>query len=101
MYFLFEYNKSHEDWSMWYEIEIMNSKVVLCIITPDFYTNITGHDQVKGNAMYNLMGDPNISIAFRAVFLDSPKNMEYIPLSMRGATCYCISSSDLNVPEND
>ena len=98
---LFEQDKTSDNWSMWYEREILSSNVVLCIITPDFYKNITEHDPIKGYAIYNLMSDPTKDIAFRAVFLDATKKMEYIPLSMRGATCYCISSADLSVPGND
>ena len=98
---LFELDKTQDNWSMWYEREILSSKVVLCIITTDFYKSITEHNRIKGYAVYNLMGDPTKDIAFRAVFLDVQKNMEDIPLSMRGATCYCISSNDLNVPDND
>ena len=98
---LFELDISHDNWSMWYEREILSSKVVLCIITPDFYKSITEHDRIKGYAIYNLMGDSTKDIAFRAVFLDTQKNMEDIPLSMRGATIYCISSNDLSVPDND
>ena len=98
---LFEQDITHDNWSMWYEREILSSKVVLCVITPDFYKSITQDYRIKGYAIYNLMGDSTKDIAFRAVFLDTPKNMEDIPLSMRGATYYCISSNDLNVPEND
>jgi len=98
---LFETDKTKDNWSIWYEKEILSSKVVLCIITPDFYSSITENDRIKGYVVYNLMSDPSKDIAFRAVFLDTPKNMDYIPLSMRGATHYCISSNNLNVPEND
>lgn len=98
---LFEQDSDKNNWFMWYEREILSSKVVLCIITPDFYETITKNDRIKGYAVYNLIGDSTRDIAFRAVFLDTPKNMEYVPLSMRGATCYCISSNDLNIPEND
>lgn len=98
---LFEQDKTHDNWSMWYEREISNSNVVLCIITPDFYRCITEQDRIKGYAVYNLMSDSSKDIAFRAVFLDTSKNMEHVPLSMRGATCYCISSKDLNVHDNE
>ena len=98
---LFEQDETHDNWSMWYEREILSSKVVLCVITPNFYESITKHDRIKGYAIYNLMCDSTKDIAFRAVFLDTQKNMEDVPLSMRGATCYCISSNDLNVPDND
>ena len=98
---LFEQDKTHDNWSMWYEGEIRSSNVVLCIITPDFYKSITEDNRIKGYAIYNLMSDPTKDIAFRAVFLDTEKNIEYIPLSMRGATCYCISSAILSIPEND
>lgn len=98
---LFEQDKTHDNWSMWYEREISNSNVVLCIITPDFYRCITEQDRIKGYAVYNLMSDSSKDIAFRAVFLDTSKNMDHVPLSMRGATCYCISSKDLNVHDNE
>ena len=98
---LFEQDKSNNNWSMWYEKEILTSKIVLCIITPDFYKNITEDDRIKGYAVYNLMNDSSKNIAFRAVFLDTPKDLENIPLSMRGATFYCISSVDMNIPGNE
>ena len=98
---LFEHDKTKDNWSMWYEREILSANVVLCIITPNFYKSITEHNRIKGLAVYSLMSDPTKDIAFRAVFLDSEKNMEYVPLSMRGATCYCISSRNLIVPDNE
>ena len=98
---LFEQDKSSNNWSMWYEREILSANVVLCIITPNFYESITEHNRIKGLAVYNLMSDSAKDIAFRAVFLDTEKKMEYVPLSMRGATCYCISSSNLSIPGNE
>ena len=98
---LFEHDKSSDNWSMWYEREILSASVVLCIITPDFYKSITEHERIKGYAVYNLMSDPTKDIAFRAVFLDTKKNMGYVPLSMRGATCYCISTGCLNTEDEE
>ena len=98
---MFEHDKTKDNWSMWYEREILSANVVLCIITPNFYKSITEHNRIKGLAVYSLMSDPTKDIAFRAVFLDTEKNMEYVPLSMRGATCYCISSRNLILPDNE
>ena len=98
---LFEHDKSSDNWSMWYEREILSANVVLCIITPNFYESITERNRIKGLAVYNLMSDSTKDIAFRAVFLDNEKNMDYVPLSMRGATCYCISSRNLSIPDNE
>ena len=81
-----------ENWSIWYEDEILRSNVVLCIITPNF------NSRIKKVSIYNLMSDQK-DIAFRAVFLDSQKVTKYIPLSMRGSTCYCISSQRLNLED--
>ena len=98
---LFEQDKSSDNWSMWYEREILSANIVLCIITPNFYESITERNRIKGLAVYNLMSDSTKDIAFRAVFLDTEKKMEYVPLSMRGATCYCISSRNLSIPDNE
>ena len=79
-----------KNWSIWYEDEISSSDVVLCIITPNF------NYEIRKTSIYNLLSDQK-GIAFRAVFLDSPVVKEYIPLSMRGAMSYCISSQNLSV----
>ena len=79
-----------KNWSIWYEDEISSSDVVLCIITPNF------NYEIRKTSIYNLLSDQK-GIAFRAVFLDSPVVKEYIPLSMRGAMSYYISSQNLSV----
>jgi len=83
-----------ENWSIWYEDEILSSKIVLCIITPNFNSNI------KKVSLYNLMSNRK-DIAFRAVFLDFPRVTEYIPFSMQGSTSYCISSQCLSLDNED
>ena len=98
---LFEKDISSDNWSMWCEREILSANVVLCIITPNFYKNITEDERIKGLALYSSMSDSTKDIAFRAVFLDREKNMEYVPLSMRGATCYCISTGNLNAEDEE
>jgi len=85
----FVWERSH--WSILYEKEILSSTVVLCTTTPNFYSCLTDGDHVRGYSVYNLLNNSK-GIAFRSVFLDRHKNMEDIPLSMRGATCYSISS---------
>ena len=97
---MFERDPSVDNWSIWYEREILSSSVVLCIITPNFYTSLTSSECVKGYSVYNLLNNSK-GIAFRAVFIDSEKNMEYVPLSMRGATCYSISSHRLTVNDEE
>jgi len=84
-----------ENWSIWYENEISSSDVVLCIMTQNFNSNIKGVFSI-----YNLMSSHK-DIAFRAVFLDSPRVTEYIPLSMQGSTSYCISSQCLSLKDED
>ena len=97
---MFEKDKTVDNWSIWYEREILSSSVVLCIITPNFYTSLTNGEHVKGYSVYNLLNNSK-GIAFRAVFLDSEKNMEHVPLSMRGATCYSIYSQYLTVNDEE
>jgi len=97
---MFERDITVDNWSIWYERQILSSNVVLCIITPNFYTSLTSGDRVKGYSVYNLLNNSK-GIMFRAVFLDSEKNMEYVPLSMRGATCYSISSHYLSVHDEE
>ena len=97
---MFEKDTTVDNWSIWYEKEILSSSVVLCIITPNFYTSLTSGDHVKGYSVYNLLNNSK-GIAFRAVFLDTEKKMEYVPLSMRGATCYSISSHRLTVNDEE
>ena len=84
-----------ENWSIWYEDEILSSDVVLCIMTQNFSSSIKGVSSI-----YNLMSNHK-DIAFRAVFLDSPRVTEYIPLSMQGSTSYCISSRCLSFEDED
>ena len=84
---------------MWYEETIRASEVVLCIITEHFHHKLTRGNHVIGRSVYNLMNDTNT--AFRAVFLDTPKQLEYVPLSMRGSTCYCISSQHLTFEDGE
>ena len=97
---MFERDKTVDNWSIWYEKEILSSGVVLCIITPNFYSSLTDSDRVRGYSVYNLLNNSK-GIAFRAVFLDRQKNMEDVPLSMRGATCYSISSEHLTVNDEE
>ena len=98
---LFEQDVTNDNWSIWCEREILKANVVLCIITPNFYKSITEQDRIKGYAVYNVMSDSTKDIAFRAVFLDTEKDMNNVPLSMRGATCYCISSQNLNIHDEE
>ena len=92
---MFEYDTQVNSWPLWYEQKIKDSDVVLCIITENFYYQLT-NNHVLGNSVYNLMnGSSTKSIAFRAVFLDTVKQMEHIPPAMRGATSYTISSNRL------
>ena len=92
---LFEYDSPPNSWPLWYEQKIKESDVVLCIITENFYHQLV-NNLVLGNSVYNLMnGSSSKSIAFRAVFIDAKKEMEYIPPAMRGATSYSISSNRL------
>ena len=97
---MFEKDPTVNNWSIWYEKEILSSSVVLCIITPNFYSSLTDGDRVRGYSVYNLLNNSK-GIAFRAVFLDRQKNMEDVPLSMKGATCYSISSQRLNVDDEE
>jgi len=94
---LFEFDSPPRNWSAWYEQSLRQSDVVLCMIDDMFYSNLTSGSRVVGYTVYNLMNDPNVNIAFRSVFLDVPKKMEYIPPTMQGGTSYCISSSYLGV----
>ena len=92
---LFEHDTQVNSWPLWYEQKINDSDVVLCIITENFYHQLT-NNHVLGNSVYNLMNSSSTkSIAFRAVFLDTVKQIEHIPPAMRGATSYTISSNRL------
>ena len=97
---LFEYDTPPRNWSAWYEQCLRQSDVVLCMIDDMFYNNLTSGSRVVGYTVYNLMNDPNVNVTFRAVFLDMPKKVEYVPPAMQGGTSYCISSSCLGV-ENE
>ncbi|XP_065919084.1 uncharacterized protein [Dysidea avara] len=97
---LFELDNPPRNWSAWYEQKLMQSDVVLCMIDDMFYNNLTSGSRVVGYTVYNLMNDPNVNVTFRAVFLDRPKDMMYVPPAMQGGTSYCISSSCLGV-ENE
>ena len=90
---MFECDNPPSSWPMWYEENIRESDVVLCIITEHFYHKLTRGNHVIGQSVYNLMNDSDT--AFRAVFLNTPKHMENVPTSMRGSTCYCLSSLQL------
>ena len=96
---LFEADMPPDNWPLWYERNIKSSNVVLCIITQDFYHRLTTNDRVMGFSLYNLMNDS--SIAVRAVFLNSRKVLEFIPPSMRGATCYQLDTNQLTVDHED
>ena len=92
---LFIRDNPPNSWPLWYEQKIKDSDVVLCMITENFYDNLTKGSHVMGYSMYNLM---NLStIAVRAVFLNVEKKMEHVPPSMRGATCYCLQSGQLTI----
>ena len=92
---LFEHDTQVDSWPLWYEQKIKDSDVVLCIITENFYYQLT-NNHVLGNSVYNLMNSSSTkSIAFRAVFLNTVKQIEHIPPAMRGATSYTISSNRL------
>ena len=93
---LFKYDDPPDSWPIWYEQKIKDSNVVLCIITKNFYHQLTNGNYVLGNSVYNLMNGSR-NIAFRAVFIDADKRemMEYIPPAMQGATSYSISSNRL------
>ena len=97
---LFEYDTPPKNWSAWYECKLGESDVVLCMIDEMFYHNLTSGSRVVGYTVYNLMNDPNSDISFRAVFLDMPKKLEYVPPTMQGGTSYCLSSNNLGV-ENE
>ena len=96
---LFEYDSPPNSWPLWSEQKINESDVVLCIITKNFYHQLTNSNHVLGYSVYNLMNGSN-NITFRAVFIDANKEMEYVPPAMRGATCYSISSNRLT-PNDD
>ena len=95
----FEFDNPPNSWALWSEQKISESDVVLCIITENFYHKLTNNDRVLGYSVYNLMNSSN-KIIFRAVFIDSKKEMDYIPPAMRGATCYSVSSNRLT-PNDD
>ena len=90
---LFEKDKFHGNWNMWYERELNESEIILCIITQDFYKELTANNHVKGNSAYNLMSDGNIP--FIPIFLESKVEKNHIPLSMRGANFYRILLRDI------
>ena len=92
----FEYDNPPNSWPIWYEQKIKDSNVVLCIITKNFYHQLTNGNHVVGYSVYNLMNSSR-NIAFRAVFIDAEKRemMEYVPPAMQGATSYSISSNRL------
>ena len=96
---LFENDNPPNSWPLWYEQKIKESDVVLCIITENFYYQLTNSNHVLGYSVYNLMNGSR-NITFRAVFIDANKEMEYVPPAMRGATCYSISSNRLT-PNDD
>ena len=90
---LFEKDKFHGNWNMWYERELKESEIILCIITQDFYKELTANNHVKGNSAYNLMSDGNVP--FIPIFLQSKVDKNHIPLSMRGANYYRILLRDI------
>jgi len=96
---LFERDNPPNSWPMWYEENIRTSEVVLCVITENFYLKLIRGNHVISQSMYSIMNDSNT--AFRAVFLDVPEQMEDVPPSMRGSTCYCISSQHLNFEDEE
>ena len=98
---LFEYDNRIDNWLVWYERKINESDVVLCIITENFYDQLTNGNHVLGNSVYNLMNQSR-NIAFLAVFIDADKRemMEHVPPAMRGATSYSLSSNRLT-PNDD
>ena len=89
---LFERDNFHGNWNMWYERELKESKIVLCIITQDFYKGLN-NNHVKGNSAYNLMTDGKIP--FIPIFLESKVDKNHVPLSMRGANIYRIMLKDI------
>ena len=96
---LFELDIGPNNWSFWYEEGIRSSDVVLCMITENFYYNLTTGDRVKGYSLYNLMNSSNIAV--RAVFLNAPKNLDLAPPAIRGATSYRIDTNHLDVHSNE
>ena len=90
---LFEKDNFHGNWNIWYERELKESRIVLCIITKDFHNELTMTDRVKGYSVYNLLSDG--TIPFIPVFLESKVNKSYIPLSMRGSNVYPIFLKDI------
>lgn len=96
---LFIRDQPPNSWPLWFETNIQDSDVVLCMITENFYHNLTTGSNVTGYSLYNLM---NLStIAVRAVFLNVEKNMDFVPPSMRGATCYCLRSGQLSIEHEE
>lgn len=98
---LFEYDTPPKNWTAWYEQKLRESDVVLCMIDEMFYNNLTSGSRVVGYTVYNLMNDPNSDVTFRAVFLDMPKRMEYVPPAMQGGTSYCLSTSCLSIESEE
>jgi len=96
---LFLRDNPPNSWPLWYEQNIKDSDVVLCMITENFYHNLTTGNHTTGYSVYNLM---NLStIAVRAVFLNTKKVLDHIPPSMRGATCYCLNSNQLSIDHEE
>ena len=97
---LFEHDIPPNNWPLWYEQKIKQSDVVLCIINEHFYHQLTNKNHIVGYSVYNLMNSSS-SIAFRAVFIDAEKEMEYVPPAMRGATCYSLSSTNFSPSDEE
>jgi len=98
---LFEYDTPPKNWTAWYEQKLRESDVILCMIDEMFYNNLTCGSRVVGYTVYNLMNDPKSDVTFRAVFLDIPKKMEYVPPAMQGGTSYCLSTSCLSIESEE
>ena len=88
---LFEKDTFQGNWNIWYERELKEAKVVLCIITRDFNHQLK--TDIKGVIAYNLLSDR--TIPFIPIFLDSKVNEKHIPLIMRGSNCYSVSLRDI------
>ena len=96
---LFIRDQPPNSWPLWYETNIQDSDVVLCMITENFYHNLTTGSNMTGYSLYNLM---NLStIAVRAVFLNVEKNMDFVPPSIRSVTCYCLRSGQLDIEHEE
>ena len=88
---LFEKDTFQGNWNIWYEKELKESKIVLCIITKNFNHQLK--TDIKGDLAYNLLSDR--TIPFIPIFLDSKVNEKHIPLIMRGSNCYSVSLRDI------